>query len=1146
MALWPVAIPAATQEGTIPLVNPSFEEPLLADGHFAGSGTAASQAAARTPPGWSWTNGVPPAFGGVFDPSDRFLAGTSGDRSIGHMDGHQIAYLGTAPEGAGLQQTVDPATARFQANTAYHLTVAIAKRGDHLPLLAGTLRLLAGDQVLASGTIDTSQPPDTVLDQTLSYRYATKDAPYVGRPLCVQILNGPGNGDLGLDNVRLTTGSAPPRGRPMTPEPMLAELLQRHDPEGCLAAAEGLKAVAERNRIAPDELAAAARLLGHGDPFVRALAEWTIATKVGRDNDDYEVRWPSENPPQWFTAWSRLERGSLVELDWCRQAIALGVHRDGQRMLESVDTMIRRAELLGSGAQASALRDIRRQLAERRAAAPDDLAAQRALWLAARRALRPVVLANPAIDFDRLLLVTHYAEHTNPNITGSQVAWKHKPGGDVCVLEGLSPHSPLRRLVGERLGPGHVDSVDLHWDGRRVVLAYARQTRWPHKTRINRQQAFYFAHEFRATEEPIHLFEMLLDGSGLRRLTDDGYWSDTEPTYCPNGDIVFSSDRCGQGVMCGYATHPQGGASELSNANLYRLSADGRELRRLTNNKDIDRYPHCLDNGLIAYTRLEYQERHFWDVHSIWTVRPDGTMADALFKQHLGEPISLRHARSVPGSDRLVATASGHHTFAYGPVVLIRPQQGFNSPAALQIVTPGSQPQERSPVWRGSRAWENPVPGGGVADAGGFYQTPYALSDTCFLVSYAYAAPHTPSWGGADSNGFAVYLIDVYGNKELVYRDLMLSSVFAIPVRPRPAPPMAPDDTARAQRRATCVLTNVDEGLEGVPPGSVKHLRISEELRRPWAYAWGTMWGPATVGLTRWSSVRVIGTVPVESDGSAHFYVPTAEHASVYFQALDENFLEIRRMRSSVSFQPGEVRSCNGCHETRTSAASIAPRPNMPLAARRPPDLPEPPPWGAAQALDYETLVQPILDRHCVKCHSEKEPRGNVVLTGTRVPGSEDTYLFPANEGLLRSYLTMVGFPQWPAGGGRQRSMVGPSPLVSLSDRFSDGSVTPPLAFGSRRSRLVATLLKGHEDVKLSPPEWLTLVTWIDANAPYHARLINQRPGANQPPRRERYVWPDPWTGLLSQVTNPVRQPAAASLAWAFTDLPPGDVSDTD
>ena len=116
-APWAAATPAAAQGIAIPLVNPSFEEPALADGCFAGAGTPASHPAARTPPGWSWTNGVPPAFGGVFDTSDRFLAGTSGDRGIGHMDGHQIAYLGTAPEGTGLQQTVDPAKARFEANT---------------------------------------------------------------------------------------------------------------------------------------------------------------------------------------------------------------------------------------------------------------------------------------------------------------------------------------------------------------------------------------------------------------------------------------------------------------------------------------------------------------------------------------------------------------------------------------------------------------------------------------------------------------------------------------------------------------------------------------------------------------------------------------------------------------------------------------------------------------------------------------------------------------------------------------------------------------------------------------------------------------------------------------------------------------------
>jgi hypothetical protein len=450
-------------------------------------------------------------------------------------------------------------------------------------------------------------------------------------------------------------------------------------------------------------------------------------------------------------------------------------------------------------------------------------------------------------------------------------------------------------------------------------------------------------------------------------------------------------------------------------------------------------------------------------------------------------------------------------------VVILNPAGGLNNEAAIRIVTPGSFPQENSPRWKRPTTWRNPVPEGGVVDAGGFYQSPYALSETCFLVSYCDACPGTPSWGGADSNAFAIYLIDVYGNKELIYRELLHSCVFPVPVRKRLAPPPSPDATDRAKNYATCILPDVYDGMPEVPRAKVRYLRISQEL--PWplepqagarAYAWVEMWAPAR-GLTRWSSVRVIGTVPVEADGSAHFCVPTVDNAAVYFQALDENHMELRRMRSSISFQPGEVRGCNGCHETRASAAKVAGRWSASLAARRPPQMPEPPPWGSAQPLDYQTLIQPILDRHCVKCHGPRDPKGGIDLSGTAVPGSEDTYRFPADRGFNRSFLTILGFAP-DAAARLPRTVTGPAPLVALADRLGDGSVSRPLEFGSHRSKLIGLLLGGHEDVRLSREEWITLATWVDANAPFHGRLINQRPGPGQLPRREWYPWPDPWT----------------------------------
>ena len=55
---------------------------------------------------------------------------------------------------------------------------------------------------------------------------------------------------------------------------------------------------------------------------------------------------------------------------------------------------------------------------------------------------------------------------------------------------------------------------------------------------------------------------------------------------------------------------------------------------------------------------------------------------------------------------------------------------------------------------------------------------------------------------------------------------------------------------------------------------------------------------------------------------------------------------------------------------------------------------------------------------------------------------------------------------------------------------MSGPEVTQPKQFGSHRSRLVLSLLNDEahrKDVALSGDEWETLVTWVDANAPYHA-----------------------------------------------------------
>jgi len=868
--------------------------------------------------------------------------------------------------------------------------------------------------------------------------------------------------------------------------PFLTLLAEDESPLAPGAAAELLWRIAQKGRLTKELAALAAGLLEHEDPFVRALAEWAIATKVGMDNNGQEIAWPRADPPEWFRRWSTLAPDFLLEADYARLAVVWDIHRDGRELLNSVGAIIRRARGAASevlpgaspasramvGRQLDELESIRRELAERVEAAPDEITAHRRLWLAARRAARPIVTANPAIDFEQVVYVTRHAAHSHRNITGSQYPWVHKPGGDVCVQTGLEPGGAVRGVLQGKLGPGHVHGIDLWWDADRVVFGFARQPGWPPGFDTIRGDDVF---RLRGDQEPTHIYEIRLDGTGLRQLTDHPYWSDLEPTYCANGDVAFASDRSGRSSECGKFS------ADHTVVNIYAVSPEGTNLRRLSDNKDIDRYPHSLSNGLIGYTRWEYQERHFFEVHSIWRVRPDGTMADAVFNQHLKAPYGLRDTRSIPGSRKLVSVATGHHTFAYGPVVVIDPMQGINEPGAIRSVTPHTLPQEGPPPGPA-------VAEGGVPDRGGLYQTPWALSERCFLVSYSHARPPSDTGGGHNANGFAIYLIDAHGNKELIHRDLLLSCAFPMPLKKRRRPPILPDATAPAASYATCYVTDVYEGLEGIPRGSVKHLRISQRVGWPLDAKIGAMrWIPGNAwqrqfGYWAWAPVRVIGTVPVQPDGSAHFKVPV--DTAVYFQALDENHMELRRMRSHISFQPGEVRGCTGCHESQMKTPAATWR--IPLALKHDPQTPEPPPWGAEKLIGYEWLVQPILDRHCVRCHGDADPEGGLDFTATR-----------AADGLLQSFRTMFGVLPDDKTSGRI--------LVSCSNRFSGAEVTRPKQFGSHRSPLVLVLLEDElhtREVNLSPAEWLSLVSWVDANAPYYDAFFNKRPAGGGRPKR--------------------------------------------
>ncbi len=648
--------------------------------------------------------------------------------------------------------------------------------------------------------------------------------------------------------------------------------------------------------------------------------------------------------------------------------------------------------------------------------------------------------------------------------------WVSRPGGDLCILTLRGPEDApeVRNLLNGALGPGHVHGMDLWWDAGRVVFGYAKaRSEQPPAGWLDRQQSY----RLRRSEEPIHLFEIHTDGSGLRQLTN-GEWSDLDPTYLPSGDIAFVSERCGTSLQCNEYDKDE------TSCNLYVMRPDGSGIRRLSANKDGDYLPHALDDGMIGYTRWEYHERSWAFIQSLWSIRPDGTQADAIFKQHFTNPWALEDVRSIPGTHnaRLTAIAAGHHTLPAGPVVIVTPGVGLNDERGISIVTPGVAPPE------GGMSG-TPVAEGGVHDRDGHYMHPWPLSETTFLVSYHYGTGKTGGTSEIDPAGYALYLIDVFGMKELLYRDPSISCFVPIPLRPRPRPPVLPDVTDPAKDYATCVLNSAGYGCEGIAPERIRFLRIAEPIGWPYDnqrggqrygedHVAGENPGEEKQNLVNWTPIRVLGDVPIEKDGSAHFRVPVDR--AVYFQLLDENRMELRRMRSFISFQAGETRACVGCHESR----AVAPLSTVGTPSRamlREPSALMPPPWGD-RPLSFLRDVQPVLDRHCVRCHGGLKPAGKLDFSGgltTRDPHIPGYGYNRAFETILENKLVV-------------RSLA----------RLQDSRITPPLAYGSHKSRLLNALADEHHvrDVKLSKEDRLRVAMWIDANAPYHDSFVNKRP----------------------------------------------------
>jgi hypothetical protein len=385
------------------------------------------------------------------------------------------------------------------------------------------------------------------------------------------------------------------------------------------------------------------------------------------------------------------------------------------------------------------------------------------------------------------------------------------------------------------------------------------------------------------------------------------------------------------------------------------------------------------------------------------------------------------------------------------------------------------------------------------------FQYPYALSETQYLVTY-------DPVGGGNRNykrRFGVYLMSIDGRRELLAWNPEISSNQPVPLVARPRPHLRPSQVDYQQEEGIYYLQDIysGPGLQGIPRGTIKSLRVvALEFRaagvganRNRGAAGGALVStPVAISNGAWDVKRVLGQAKVHEDGSACYRVPA--RTPVYFQALDENGHVVQTMRTWSTLQPGETLSCVGCHEPKRESvlydqASTA-------ALRAGPQKLEPF-YGPPRGFSFNREVQPILDRHCVRCHYDRQALWSKIDSSHQVTNPNPAQLPAAGKGKVVPAFSLLS--ESTADGQAKRHFsdaylaltnVGPTKnrggftgvsnrLVNWIDVQSSPAMLPPYQAGAAKSELFELLRAGHYDVKLSREDLDKLACWIDLLVPY-------------------------------------------------------------
>ena len=661
---------------------------------------------------------------------------------------------------------------------------------------------------------------------------------------------------------------------------------------------------------------------------------------------------------------------------------------------------------------------------------------------------REALLSNPLLDFDKMLLIKRKplgdprrskGDPKNDKGLGKflglpqQSSWqlhtmKDTDGweNEIALLSSIDPKGSLSTVY-KPAGGQLVNEMELHYDAGKLMFSMPdSRGLW-------------------------QIFEIGVDGTNLRQISpgDQPDVHNFDSCYLPNGNIAFISTAPFQGVPCN---------ASVNVGMTYIMDGRGGNIRQVCFEQDHNFCPTVMHDGRILYLRWEYTDiPHVW-ARFLFTMNPDGTTQREYYGSGGYWPNSIFFARPVPGHPTKVAgIVTGHHVGRVGELVVLDPALGRYATDGVVQRIPGRN-VEVAPLIEDKLTLETWPK----------FLHPWPLNENYFLV----ACKPTPQalWG--------IYLVDTFDNIVLIKEVEGHALLEPVPLRRIERQPAIPDKVDLSRKDAIVYLENVYKGpgLKGVPYGAVKKLRLFT-----YHFAYHKIAGIThRVGADGpWEPKRVLGTVPIEADGSAMFRVPANTPISI--QPLDAEGKALQLMRSWMTAMPGEILSCVGCHQKQNAG----PPSRQTIAARKIPAEIEP--WrGPVRGFSFSREVQPVLDKYCVGCHNG-QPRED----GQNIPNlqaDQEMYATVKNSDPQPRFIS--GKPKAELvgkyGGVFEPSYIELRRLVRVGGFESDLRLLSPGEFHADASELFQMLRKGHHGVKLDEEAWDRLTVWIDLNTPCH------------------------------------------------------------